>query len=295
MNVPESRLRLDPSLVGELLGVSTVTVSAAATRAYALATNDENPVYLRGEVVPPLYQVTLAARAMPRETMVAKGLDVVGARIGPHAAHDMQFVSPIRPGETIVTEARVAAIEPHRLGELVHIAIHSQAASGEDRCDVTMSILFVDDAAQLRGSRETRPAGSPRPPIASARMVVTSDQPLRYAEASGDHTRTHVDEAFARSLGYPTYLLQGLCTMAFAGKAVVDELAGGDPTRLRRLKVRFSAPVFPGDILTTAMWPDDGESTFAFTTANRHGAQVIRGGLAEVAPLDDRPSTAAGT
>jgi hypothetical protein len=33
--------------------------------------------------------------------------------------------------------------------------------------------------------------------------------------------------------------------MAFVSKVLVDELAGGDPTRLARMALRFAQPVIP--------------------------------------------------
>lgn len=66
--------------------------------------------------------------------------------------------------------------------------------------------------------------------------------PLIYAGASGDFNPIHVDADFAKAVGFERNIIHGLCTMAFVAKAAVDE-AGGDPRRLKRLKVRFSRPL----------------------------------------------------
>ena len=73
--------------------------------------------------------------------------------------------------------------------------------------------------------------------------------------------------------------------MAFASRAVLDAVAGGDPARLRRIKVRFSKPVFPGETLTTRGWVESREgsvTTYGFETLNGRGSQVLRNGIAEV-------------
>jgi acyl dehydratase len=111
-------------------------------------------------------------------------------------------------------------------------------------------------------------------------MKVTEDQPRRYAEASGDHNLPHVDEGFAKMIGFRTVILQGLCTMAFAGKAIVDGICGGDPEKLSRLKARFSNVVYPGDALTTRIW-QEGDGSFTFETINQDGATVLKDGAAE--------------
>ena len=113
-----------------------------------------------------------------------------------------------------------------------------------------------------------------------------SDQTFRYAEASGDPNPIHVDENIARMAGLPGIIVHGLCTMAFTSKVAIDKLCGGDPNRLKRLRVRFSRPVLPGQTITTKIWADgerDGRKVFAYETFNPDGQPVIKGGVAEVA------------
>jgi acyl dehydratase len=76
--------------------------------------------------------------------------------------------------------------------------------------------------------------------------------------------------------------------MAIAGKGAVNGLAGGDPTRVKRLGVRLSKPVLPGQELTTRYWKEtggaiDGVTTYGFETYNPDGAAVIKNGIAEIA------------
>jgi len=87
--------------------------------------------------------------------------------------------------------------------------------------------------------------------------------------------------------GLPGIIVHGLCTMAFTSKVAIDRLCGGDPTRLKRLRVRFSRPVLPGQTITTKVWADgdrDGCKVFTYETFNPDGQPVIKGGIAEVAP-----------
>jgi 3-hydroxybutyryl-CoA dehydratase len=71
-------------------------------------------------------------------------------------------------------------------------------------------------------------------------------QPIYYGGASGDFNPIHIDPEFGKMAGLGGNILQGLCTMAFVVKAVVDQ-SGGDPASLRRIKVRFAKPVMPND------------------------------------------------
>jgi acyl dehydratase len=71
-------------------------------------------------------------------------------------------------------------------------------------------------------------------------------QPIYYAGSSGDFNPIHIDPDFGKMAGLGGNILQGLCTMSFVAKAVVDN-AGGDPGALKKIKVRFAKPVMPLD------------------------------------------------
>jgi acyl dehydratase len=117
-------------------------------------------------------------------------------------------------------------------------------------------------------------------------MEVALDQPRRYAEASLDDNPIHLDPEVAKMGGLPGVILHGLCTMAFCSRHFVEGACGGDPRRLKRLAVRFSKPVLPGQTLTTTAWKtgeQGGVSTYGFETANPEGALVVTNGVAEVA------------
>jgi acyl dehydratase len=118
---------------------------------------------------------------------------------------------------------------------------------------------------------------------------VDDDQTYRYRDASGDLMPIHVDDELARSVGLPGIIAHGLCTMAMCSQSVITTVAGDDPTRLRRLAVRFAANVFPGNDVVTrvhqagpSMTPTvDGARVYVFE-ATSQGAVVVKNGLAEV-------------
>ena len=66
--------------------------------------------------------------------------------------------------------------------------------------------------------------------------------------------------------------------------SVLTEVADGDVGRLKRLAVRFSKMVIPGDDMETRIWKNGsagGTTTYAFETA-RGDDFVITDGLAEI-------------
>ena len=77
------------------------------------------------------------------------------------------------------------------------------------------------------------------------------DDFARYAEASGDTNPIHTDEDYARSTGAPTVFAMGMLVAGHLSHAVSDWFGG--PQHLRRLGVRFTTRVWPGDeIVCTA-------------------------------------------
>jgi acyl dehydratase len=88
-------------------------------------------------------------------------------------------------------------------------------------------------------------AGDRLPPWVSP--PVERIQLVRYAGASGDFNRIHVDEEFARASGYPTVFAHGMLSMGLLGQYLA-RWAGA--AAVRRLQVRFKAITWPGDTVT---------------------------------------------
>jgi acyl dehydratase len=76
---------------------------------------------------------------------------------------------------------------------------------------------------------------------------VSKVQLLKYAGASGDYNLIHTDVETARSVGLGDVIAHGMLSMGFLGQYLAG-LAG--PEGVRRLTVRFGAPVRLGDVLT---------------------------------------------
>jgi len=107
--------------------------------------------------------------------------------------------------------------------------------------------------------------------------------PIFYAGASGDFNFIHIDNEFGKMVGLGGNILQGLCTMAFTARCHTDWV--GDPYALKRIKVRFSKPVYPGDAVTVkaAVTAIDGQKvTTTFNAVNQKGDEVISMAMTEM-------------
>jgi acyl dehydratase len=75
---------------------------------------------------------------------------------------------------------------------------------------------------------------------------ITRTDLVRYAGASGDFNPLHHDEVFAREAGFDKVMAHGM----FSAGLLASFLSAWAGERLvRRFRVRFMAPVWPGDIL----------------------------------------------
>jgi len=99
---------------------------------------------------------------------------------------------------------------------------------------------------------------------------------------SGDYNPLHADPEVAKAGGFPRPILHGLCTFGVAGHALLRTLCGYDPARLKRMEVRFSAPVYPGETIRTEIWREGaGRAGFRCRIVERD-VVAINNGLAEV-------------
>ena len=264
-------------------------VEADRIKAYAAATNDPIPAHAKGEVAPPVFAVVPIWEAMGG----AVGL-VTPAEAMPFVVHgeqDMHFHQPIVPGMAL--RSRAAPIGVHVKSSGTTVVTHMETRDGDgDLVNEQFSVTF------FRGISEADSAGEPAPahrfpeevrsaePVAVVSQTFDEDQTFRYSKASGDTVSIHLDDEFAKSVGLPGIIIHGLCTMAFTSWAAVENLAGGDTARLKRLAVRFSKPVLPGQEITTRFWNSGGAesaTTYAYETATSADHEVvIKDGVAEI-------------
>src|SRR5205823_4547694 len=137
--------------------------------------------------------------------------------------------------------------------------------------------IFIRGDKKGEKKGEEAPAAKPKA-LYTANMKVATDQAKRYAAASGDTNPIHLDPDIAKAAGLKDCILHGLCTMAFATKAIVDQALNGDPSGLKRIAVRFSKPVYLGETVTTTVFEKGqggGKKMLGFETTNPAGVAVI--------------------
>ena len=256
-------------------------------KAYAAATNDDNPAYESGKYAPPVFGVvpTWDALALVVADFVTPEMFMMLV----HGEQDMHFHQPLVPGRTLVSTGHAHSIRVSGSGSRFTTRI--EADDAEDGSPV----LEIYNTVFIRGLSDGESGGPDKPDhsfpedardrkVGELTVHVDDDQTYRYRDASGDVNPIHVDDDFARSVGLPGIILHGLCTMAMTGQAVIRTVADGDPARLKRLAVRFSGNVLPGNDVTTSLFDAgsaEGRRAYAFE-AHSAGQRVISNGRAEI-------------
>lgn len=275
---------LNAALVGKKYPSANYEVTDEAISKYAEATNDDNPRFFGGAAVaPPCFPIVPAGLTIANvmfDTDLGANLALLV-----HGEEEHVLRAPITPNDMLTVVSSIETIETKETGETFTILTTLTNQEGVTAAEVR-SLMFIRGTGS--GAR-SKPAEEPEREVAFQTVQkVDEDQTFRYAEASGDHNPIHVDEDFAQNTAQlPGIIVHGMCTMAFSVKAVLDSVCEGDPARLRRVKVRMSKPVFPGQTLTTVGWVLDTSpeiTTYGFETLNPDGAAVIRSGVAEVLP-----------
>lgn len=248
-------------------------VTQEALDAYAAATDDRpgGPVFA---ILPVWDTIAPASKSVASEEARRRVV---------HYEQDMLLHRPIEAGMTLVSRATPVALLGRPNGTSLVIRTETRTEENEFVNEQYVTEFFRGVVAPASvGERPPLHALDVNgdQPVAEVPFDVADDQPQRYAEASGDRFAIHLDDEFAQSVGLPGRIVHGLCTMALAGRAVLAAAGVDDPRDVSRLAVRFSAPLFPGETVTTRVWRVEGG--YGFEAVNGDGKPVIKDGRAEL-------------
>jgi acyl dehydratase len=125
------------------------------------------------------------------------------------------------------------------------------------------------------------------PPARTVGPVTRTDF-VRYQGASGDMNPIHHDEEFARAAGHPAPIAVGMYQAGLLNTWATDWLG---PENIRRTRVRWREPVWPGDVLTlsglvTRKYEEDGERKVDVELACRrqNGGVAVEGWATFIVP-----------
>ncbi|KER69053.1 3-alpha,7-alpha,12-alpha-trihydroxy-5-beta-cholest-24-enoyl-CoA hydratase [Burkholderia cepacia] len=137
---------------------------------------------------------------------------------------------------------------------------------------VQLSLLRGDGGFGEGGSTDALPTPHAMPdgaPDCVCELTTPTQLALIY-RLSGDLNPLHADPAVASAAGFPRPILHGMALMGVAAHAVLRTVLAYDDTRFAGMRVRFTAPAWPGDTLRTEMWIRGNTVSLRVTAVERN-------------------------
>jgi acyl dehydratase len=198
-----------------------------------------------------------------------------------HGEQKLELYRPLPMAAELLTNSRVESVHDRGAGRGAVIRV---ATEGRLKRDDT-ALFTVESTLIARGDGGFGgPAGSleaphklpGRDPDLSCDLPIRADQALLY-RLIGDRNPLHADPSVARAAGFDAPILHGLCTYGIACRAVLITICDYDFTLINGFQARFSAPVYPGDVLTTDMWQDRNVISFRCHVKSRKSVVLNNG------------------
>lgn len=240
---------------------------------------------LDGQELPYVYEnpslktvPTLASMLLPSDFLQDCGWDYKQVL---HGEQRLDLYRPMPPSAELLADRRVVAVYDRGAKRGARIMVESEVRLARDD-----TVLFsLGNTLIARGDGGFGGPGGPGPlphklpkrdPDLSCRLPTRPDQALLF-RLSGDPNPLHADPQVARAAGFDAPLLHGRCTAGVACRAILKTICDFDYTLIRGFDVKFSAPVFPGDVLTTDMWQDRNVVSFRCHVEERNSVVINNG------------------
>ena len=279
-------MALNPEAAGKPLGPIEKAYDWRDVALYGLAVgagfSDLQYCYEKGLKTLPTFSMA-AIFDLFWEAASAAGLDLTGVL---HGEQELVFHRPIPTRGRLITDGRIAHLYdkgPDK-GALAVVETETRLADGPGLFSGTAAIFSRKDGGF--GGPDAPPTALSFPDRDPDHIVQdrpADNQPLLY-RLTGDRFALHVDPDFARQAGFDRPIMHGLCTLGFACRALIRELAPGHAERVRRLRCRFSAPLYPGIPIETHIWRIDPGRSLWRVVSPETGKTVIDHGLVEMGP-----------
>jgi acyl dehydratase len=223
--------------------------------------------------VVPTFASVAAWGAGPGEMNLNRVMVVDGER-------DITFHRPLAIAAHITADSSVIDVfdKGKDKGAVIRHKTVLRAETGEQLATLVASRFARGDGG-FGGPSEGQPEPHQVPGRAPDKTIELStrpDQALVY-RLCGDRNPLHSDPEFARRAGFPRPILHGMCTYGLTCRGVLQTYADYDPGAFRHHVARFSAPVYPGETVTMALWKDGNVISFEARVRERN-VTVIKNG-----------------
>ena len=200
-----------------------------------------------------------------------------------HGSQSVTLHRPIPAAGTAVTTTKIAEIQDKGSAAVIIQESETVSADGE-KLWTSRSGIFAKGEGGFGGERGTsEKVEYPERDADHTIEVATLPQQALFYRLCGDRNPLHSDPAFAEAAGFPRPILHGLCSYGVVLRAVVDEVLGGDVSRVSGYGVTFGGIFFPGETMRVRVWEEGSRLLVAATVAERDDAPVLKNVVVELA------------
>ena len=211
----------------------------------------------------------------------------------PRILHGEQSLSMFRPlelGQLVQGRIEISDVADKGTGKPALVRAKRVLTTPTDRVIAEMEETWVLRGAGGFGGPQdlpslAGPAVPDRTADASLDLPTAINQAMLY-RLTGDRNPLHVDAGTAAAGGFDRPILHGLATMGLVSRALVHLCCDGNPTLLTAMRVRFTAPVVPGETVRTEIWREGDRIAFRASVPARDTV-VIDGGSARIGEFEN--------
>lgn len=221
---------------------------------------------------------TMASILTPGDLLVDCGLDYDHVVLGEQR---LELYRPLPAAGNLLTDSHVASVVDKGPGIGALVQVESQVRLAKD--DTALANIGSTIVARGDGgfggptsNGSTRHELPAREPDMACDLGTRAEQALLF-RLCRDRNPLHADPALARRVGFDKPILHGLATYGIACRAILKTICNYDHTLISGFDARFTAPVYPGEVLTTEMWQDRDIVSFRCWAKTRESLVIDNG------------------
>jgi acyl dehydratase len=207
-----------------------------------------------------------------------------------HGEQDVRVLRPLPVKGCVTARNRVVSLTDKGAGKgAVAVVLRTlvDAASGDTVAESRNVTFLRGDGGFSADGGKSDPGPEPLPAVPERAADVEVSYATRPEAAliyrlSGDVNPLHADPEVAAKAGFDRPILHGLCTYGMAGRAVIEQVLDHDAARLKRLALRFTSPVWPGETVRYELWREGGALLRLRASVDARKTVVLNNGLVEL-------------
>jgi acyl dehydratase len=200
-----------------------------------------------------------------------------------HGEQEIILHEPLPTAAKLVTGAHIPEIYDKGKAALVILESEAKDAESGKPLFTNRFSLFIRGEGGLGGDSGPK-AGNQAPDRAPDGVIErkTLPQQALIYRLSGDKNPLHADPEFAEMGGFDKPIIHGLCSYGITCKAIVDEVLGGDVSRVSRYQARFAGVAFPGETYRVKYWKDGDQRILVEAESVERDAKIITNAVIEL-------------